>query len=126
MDCIRLGRIGTQGGLRASLSGGRRQNQDLERGRGRTGGRELLYRQGKQFLSADVRTEPGLAAGTPHVLFSGDFLPGGREDAPFGYAVSSDGNAIYVVREIPVPEPERRLAIVTNWLPTTAREKEEK
>ena len=85
------------------------------------GGRELLYRQGKQFLSVDVRTEPGLAAGTPHVLFSGDFLPGGREDAPFGYAVSSDGNAIYVVREIPAPEPERHLAIVTNWLPTAAK-----
>jgi serine/threonine-protein kinase len=80
------------------------------------GGRELLYRQGNQFLSVDVRTQPGLAAGTPHVLFSGEFLPGGREDAPFGYDVSSDGNAIYAVREIPVPEPERHLAVVTNWL----------
>jgi eukaryotic-like serine/threonine-protein kinase len=80
------------------------------------GGHELLYRQGNQFLSVDIRTKPGLAAGTPHVLFSGDFLPGGREDAPFGYDISSDGNAIYAVREISVPEPERHLAVVTNWL----------
>ena len=80
------------------------------------GGHELLYRQGNQFLSVDIRTEPGLAAGTPRVLFSGDFLPGGREDAPFGYDISSDGNAIYAVREISVPEPERHLAVVTNWL----------
>ena len=85
------------------------------------GGRELLYRQGNQFLSVDIRTEPGLAAGTPRVLFSGDFRPGGREDAPFGYAVSSDGNVIYAVREITVPEPERHLAVVTNWLSSPAR-----
>jgi serine/threonine-protein kinase len=82
------------------------------------GGRELIYRQGIQFFSVDVRTEPALIAGTPRVLFSGDFLPGGREDKPFGYAVSSDGNAIYAAREIVVPEPERRLAVVTNWLET--------
>ena len=85
------------------------------------GGHELLYRQGNQFLSVDVRTEPALSADAPRVLFSGDFLPGGREDVPFGYTVSSDGNSIYAVREIPVPEPERRLAIVTNWLPAPGR-----
>jgi eukaryotic-like serine/threonine-protein kinase len=80
------------------------------------GGRELLYRQGNQFLSVDIRTEPGLAAGAPQLLFSGDYRAGGREDAPFGYAVSSDGNTIYAVRELPVPEVERHLAVVTNWL----------
>ena len=90
------------------------------------GGRELLYRQGNQFLSVDIRTEPGLAAGTPRVLFSGDFLPGGREDAPFQYAVSADGNVIYAVREIAVPEPERHLAVVTNWLETPGPSREGK
>jgi serine/threonine-protein kinase len=85
------------------------------------GGRELLYRQGNQFFSVDIRTEPVLAAGTPHVLFSGDFRPGGREDSPFQYAVSADGNAIYAVREIAAPEPERHLAVVTNWLSSSGR-----
>jgi serine/threonine protein kinase/Tol biopolymer transport system component len=85
------------------------------------GGRELLYRQGNQFLSVEVRTEPGLAAGTPRLLFSGDFVPGGREDAPFGYTVSPDGNTIYAVREISVPEPGRLLAVVTNWLPAAGK-----
>jgi Tol biopolymer transport system component len=80
------------------------------------GGRELFYRNGNQFLSVDIQSEPSLAAGAPRVLFSGDFPPGGREDAPFEYAVSSDGNVIYATRAVPAPEPERHLAIVTNWL----------
>jgi eukaryotic-like serine/threonine-protein kinase len=85
------------------------------------GGRELLYRNGNQFLSVDIRTDPLLAAGGSRVLFSGDFTPGGREDAPFGYAVSADGNVIYATRVVPVPEPERRLAVVTNWLSKSDR-----
>jgi hypothetical protein len=85
------------------------------------GGRELIYRNGNQVLSADIQSAPALAAGAPRLLFSGDFTPGGREDAPFGYAVSNDGNVIYATRPVARPEPERRLAIVTNWLPTPAR-----
>ena len=85
------------------------------------GGRELLYRNGNQFLLVDIRTDPNLAAGGSRVLFSGDFTPGGREDAPFGYAVSADGNVIYATRVVPVPEPERRLAVVTNWLSKSDR-----
>ncbi|MDQ5870973.1 MAG: serine/threonine-protein kinase [Acidobacteriota bacterium] len=84
------------------------------------GGRELLYRQANQFLAVEIRTEPVFAVGRPRVLFSGDYLPGGREDAPFGYDVSRDGNEIYAVRTVPAPEPERRLAIVTNWLQAIA------
>ena len=82
------------------------------------GGRELLYRQADQFLSVEIRTEPDLVAGAPRVLFSGSFARGGREDSPFAYAVTGDGNEIYAVRRVPAPEPERRLAIVTNWLQT--------
>jgi eukaryotic-like serine/threonine-protein kinase len=81
------------------------------------GGRELLYRNENQFLSVDIRTDPGLAAGASHVLFTGDFTSGGIEDMPFEYAVSADGNRIYVTRAVAAPEPERRLAIVTNWIP---------
>jgi serine/threonine-protein kinase len=80
------------------------------------GGRELVYRNGNQFLAVEIRTDPGLAAGASQVLFSGDFTSGGREDAPFEYAVSADGNRIYATRVVPVPDPERRLAVVTNWL----------
>jgi Tol biopolymer transport system component len=79
-------------------------------------GRELLYRQGNQFLSVEIRTEPSFTVGTPRALFSGDFLRGGREDVPFQYDVSRDGNQIYAIRTVALPEPERRLAIVTNWL----------
>jgi eukaryotic-like serine/threonine-protein kinase len=85
------------------------------------GGRELFYRNGNQFLSVDIQSGSGLTAGTPHVLFAGDFSSGGREDAPFEYDVSRDGNVIYATRRVAAPEPERRLAIVTNWLPAPAR-----
>jgi hypothetical protein len=37
------------------------------------------------------------------------------------YAVSADGNEICAVRTVPAPEPERRLAIVTNWVSTPDR-----
>jgi Tol biopolymer transport system component len=80
------------------------------------GGRELFYREGNRFLAVDIQTEPNLSAGIPRVLFTGDFLPGGREDRPFGYDVSPDGNVIYAARSIDPPEPERQLAVVTNWL----------
>ena len=82
------------------------------------GGRELLYRQADQFLSVEMRTEPDLVAGAPRVLFSGEFARGGREDAPFAYDVSGDGDEIYAIRGVASPRPERRLAIVTNWLQT--------
>ena len=80
------------------------------------GGSELVYRRDNQFLAVDIRTEPSLAAGAPRVLFSGDFRAGGREDGPFEYDVSTDGNTIYAVRELHAPEPERQLVVVTNWL----------
>jgi Tol biopolymer transport system component len=82
-------------------------------------GRELLYRQADQFLSAEIRADPDLVAGTPRVLFSGSFARGRGEDAPFEYAVSRDGNEIYAIRGVALPRPERRLAIVTNWLQAT-------
>jgi eukaryotic-like serine/threonine-protein kinase len=85
------------------------------------GGHELFYRNGNQFLSVDIQSEPGLAAGAPRVLFSGDFTPGGREDAPFEYAVSNDGKVIYATQRVAAPELERRLAIVTNWLSAPGR-----
>jgi Tol biopolymer transport system component len=81
-------------------------------------GRELLYRQADQFLSVDVRTEPDLVVGAPRALFSGSFAPGGREDGQFAYTVTRDGDQIYAIRAAVLPRPERRLAIVANWLPT--------
>jgi serine/threonine-protein kinase len=86
------------------------------------GGTELLFRRENQFLAVDIRTEPSLTAGAPRVLFSGDFRSGGREDGPFEYAVSRDGNTIYATRELPAPEPERQLVVVTNWLASAAAE----
>ena len=81
-------------------------------------GREILYRRGGEFVAAEVRTEPTLAVTGSQVLFSADYARGGREDAPFEFAASKDGNAIYVTRPLPGPKAEYELAIVTNWLQT--------
>ncbi|HSE62469.1 MAG TPA: protein kinase [Thermoanaerobaculia bacterium] len=80
------------------------------------GGSELIFRREKQFLAVEIRTEPSLEAGVPRLLFSGDFRSGGREDGPFEYDVTRDGSTIYATRAVPVPEPERQLVVVTNWL----------
>jgi hypothetical protein len=87
------------------------------------GGRELLYRRETSFMAVDIRTGPPLSVGVPRVLFSGDFVTGGRVDAPFGYDVSRDGNTIFAARSIRAPEPERQLAIVTNWIPSSGATK---
>ena len=84
-------------------------------------GREILYRRGGEFVAAEVRTNPTFAVAGSQVLFSADYARGGREDAPFEYSASKDGNTLYVVRSTPVPKPEYELAIVTNWAAAPAR-----
>lgn len=72
-------------------------------------------------MAAEVRTEPTLAVAGSQVLFSADYARGGREDAPFEYAASKDGNTIYVTRAVPAPKAEYELAIVTNWAAAPSR-----
>ena len=85
------------------------------------GGRELLYRQGNDFFAVEIGSGPALTVGPPRALFSANLAPAGGEERPFEYAVSPDGTQIYAIRIVPVPEPDRRLAIVTNWLPTAGK-----
>ena len=84
-------------------------------------GREILYRRGDEFVAAEVRTEPTLAVAGSQVLFSADYARGGREDSPFEYAASRDGNSIYVTRPVPAPKAEYELAIATNWAGAAGR-----
>ena len=84
-------------------------------------GRELLYRQGNDFFAVAIGPGPPLTVGIPQLLFSANVTPGGGEEMPFEYAASADGNQIYATRIVPSAEPERRLAIVTNWLGTAEK-----
>jgi Tol biopolymer transport system component len=84
-------------------------------------GRELLYRQGHDFFAVAIGPGSPLTVGTPQVLFSANVTPGGGEEKPFEYAASPDGNDIYASRIVPAAEPDRRLAIVTNWLAATGK-----
>ena len=84
-------------------------------------GREILYRRGDEFVAAEVQTESTFAVAGSQVLFSAAYTRGGREDAPFEYAASKDGNSIYVTRPIPAPKAEYELAIVTDWATAPGR-----
>ncbi len=81
-------------------------------------GRELLYRtgeSGEKFMTVDVRGDPELRVSTPRLLFSADLLAGGRDDNPWQFDVSPDGNEVIALREERVEEPNWQVAIVTNW-----------
>ena len=41
-------------------------------------GRELFYRSGNKMLAVDITTQPGFAAGKPHMLFEGSYLDRGN------------------------------------------------
>jgi hypothetical protein len=68
-----------------------------------------------------IGSGPSLSVGVPQLLFSAKVAPASGEEKPIEYSVSADGNEIYATRTVPAPEPDRRLAIVTNWLPGAGR-----
>jgi serine/threonine-protein kinase len=84
-------------------------------------GREIIYRRGAEFVAAEVQTDPTFAVAGSQVLFSADYARGGREDAPFEYAATKDGNSFYVIRPIPALKADYELAIVTNWAAASNR-----
>jgi eukaryotic-like serine/threonine-protein kinase len=76
-------------------------------------GRELFYRSGPALLGVPVQTGTGFVAGTPKVLFQGQYFggPGGRS-----YDVGPDGRFVFLK---PVPDggatQRPRITIVENW-----------
>ncbi len=74
-------------------------------------GRELFYSRGRVWYSVPVTTSPEFRAGTPRVLFEGNYLnvPG------LGYAVSPAGSKFLVVESAESDEPVRELKVVENW-----------
>ena len=89
------------------------------------GGRELIYRTGsedEQFMVVDVETSPRLTVSAPRLLFTAAGLGSSHwTESSREFDVSADGNQFVAAREIPAPEPERRLVIVTDWASTQPR-----
>lgn len=74
-------------------------------------GTELFYSRGREWYSVPVTTSPEFRAGTPRVIFEGNYLnvPG------LGYAVSPDATRFLVVESAESDEPVRELKVVENW-----------
>jgi Tol biopolymer transport system component len=73
-------------------------------------GKSLVYRQGWQWLQADVDTTGGIRIGVPRVLFEGRYqqVPGLSHD------LSPDGRR-HLVLLGPTEQTTHRLVVVTNW-----------
>jgi Tol biopolymer transport system component len=77
-------------------------------------GRELFYRRGDKMMAVEIATQPGFAAGTPRMLFEGQYAP-----APFpivNYDVSLDGQRFLMVK--PTEQDHAaptQINVVLNW-----------
>lgn len=74
------------------------------------GGRELVYRNGRQMMAVTVDPASG-QLGTPAELFHGDFENDGNVGT---YDVTTDGERFLMLRRATGAEP-RQVIIVTNW-----------
>ena len=77
---------------------------------------ELFYRGGDRVIAVSVETEPIFSAGTPRVLFEGNYVALGP-DFP-GYGVSPDGQRFLMMKLVGSSGQESELnqfVIVENW-----------
>ena len=75
------------------------------------GGRELLYRNGRQVMAVEIEGTEGLTAGAPAVLFDGDFLTSQWER---NYDVAADGQQFVMIADDP-DAAEPQIEVVLNW-----------
>jgi len=74
------------------------------------GGSELFYRNGTDLVGVVIETEPTFTAGSPQVLFTGNYLtdPGNRQ-----YDIAPDGQRFLMIKQ---ELAERyQINVVLNW-----------
>jgi Tol biopolymer transport system component len=71
-------------------------------------GRELFYQDGRSLMAVAIQTQPRFLAGTPRLLFEGDYVAGVWHD----YDVGPDGRFI-MIQTAEAPRPQ--IALVQNW-----------
>jgi Tol biopolymer transport system component len=77
-------------------------------------GRELFYRSEDKMMAVDIAAQPGFAAGTPRMLFEGQYQPT-RGTTP-NYDVSPDGQRFLMLK--PVEQSQAaptQINVVLNW-----------
>jgi len=77
-------------------------------------GRELFYRNGDRMMVVDVTTQPTFAAGSPKVLFEGQYwTPGPQSLAQ--YDVSPDGQRFLMIQPVEREGGPGQIHVVLNW-----------
>jgi dipeptidyl aminopeptidase/acylaminoacyl peptidase len=73
-------------------------------------GRELFYRNGTKMMGVEIGTQPSFSAGTPKVLFEGQYQT--LSTSTPNYDVSPDGQRFLMLK--PVEQPAQ-IDVVLNW-----------
>ena len=82
-------------------------------------GRHLFYRNGRQMMIVAIEFGPTLRAGTPHLLFEGDYMQELEQMGAHNYDISPDGTRFVMVAPVATAGSEQvrpRLVVVQNWL----------
>ena len=77
-------------------------------------GRELFYRNGDRLMVVDVTTQPTFTAGTPKVLFEGQYVDS-VVVANTEYDVAPDGQRFLMIQPIEREGGLSQIQVVLNW-----------
>ena len=76
-------------------------------------GKELFYRNGNKMMAVEITTQPTFRAGTPTLLFEGQYVQSGPGRAD--YDITPDGRRFLMVKEDKPREGPRQINVVLNW-----------
>ena len=76
-------------------------------------GQELFYRNGNQMMAVDITTERTFSAGTPRLLFEGNFQASSASIA--NYDVTPDGQRFLMIQVGAPDSGATQINVVLNW-----------
>jgi len=76
-------------------------------------GKELFYINGDKTIAVDVQTRPDFSAGTPHLLFTGRYLPSPNYIS--GYDIAPDGKRFLKIQPTNSEQVATQINVVINW-----------
>jgi Tol biopolymer transport system component len=73
-------------------------------------GRELFFRNGNKMMAAPIDTQQGFSAGTPKMLFQGQYVTLGNSTP--NYDVTADGQKFLMLK---TTVPPTQINVIVNW-----------
>jgi hypothetical protein len=76
-------------------------------------GRELFYRNGDKVMAVDITTQPSFQAGTPRMLFEGEYE---RRNNETNFDISPDGQRFLMIKPSEQQaQAATQIHVVLNW-----------